>query len=174
MILWASAVSLIFTFMLRITGAKIWIDFHIFMAIFALLWLHPYHNAELFVPILVWGHCAIFYRHFTTCFCESFFILSWTSWITFICNFFYGKAYGISCDSPNSRWIWLFLKKFLLEKTIGIIRKQCTKIRRKVWQSWRGHQVWTEDKYSSYCIEEKRCQGRLKFDAGLCQRFYKR
>ena len=114
-----------FAFMLRIMGAKTWIDFHIFMAIFALLWQCPYHNAELFVPILVWGHCAIFYGHFTTCFHESFFILSWTGWIAFICNFFYGKAYGISCDFPNARWIWHF--KILLEKTIGIIRKQCTK-----------------------------------------------
>ena len=35
-------------------------DFHIFQGYFALLWLCPNHNAELFVPILVWGHCAIF------------------------------------------------------------------------------------------------------------------
>ena len=65
--------ALIFCFYAKDHGGQDLNRFSHFYGHFALLWLCPYHNAELFVPILVRGDCAIFYRHFMTCFHGSFF-----------------------------------------------------------------------------------------------------
>ena len=84
------------------------------MAIFALLWLRPYHNAELFVPILVWSHCAIFYRHFATCFCESFsFCLEPVELLLFVISFM-GKLMGSAVISQMPGRFDIFKKIFFI------------------------------------------------------------